>query len=66
MEHVSQALDADCHPAPLPALLGDTVPIGEHFVRSHFGTPAIAEDDYTLEVTGLVTRHPPVAVADLD
>ncbi|MEY4226026.1 MAG: hypothetical protein RL190_783, partial [Actinomycetota bacterium] len=56
MEHVSQALDADCHPAPLEALLGDTVPVGEHFVRSHFGTPQLAEADYTLEVTGLVTR----------
>lgn len=56
MEHVSQALDADCHPAPLGALLGDTVPVGEHFVRSHFGTPALTAADYTLEVTGLVTR----------
>jgi DMSO/TMAO reductase YedYZ molybdopterin-dependent catalytic subunit len=56
MDHDAAALDADCHPTPLDALLGDTTPVGSHFLRSHFGVPRISAADYTLEVTGLVTR----------
>jgi DMSO/TMAO reductase YedYZ molybdopterin-dependent catalytic subunit len=56
MDHASPELDADCRPTPLASLAGDVVPAGEHFVRSHFGTPAIDPATYTLEVGGLVRR----------
>ena len=65
MEHASPELAPDCRPTPLPALLGDRVEAGAHFVRSHHGVPTIAERDYALEVTGLVGRPVRWSLADL-
>lgn len=56
MDHVSPALADDCHPTPLPSLAADVVPAGEHFLRSHFGVPAIDPSTWTVEVTGAVER----------
>jgi len=65
MDHAAVAVAADCHPTPVDALLDDTVPVGRHFTRSHFGVPEITEADYTLEVTGLVTRPVRWRLSDL-
>jgi len=56
MDHRSPALSADCHPAPLASLSRDTMPVGEHFLRSHFGVPQLDPDLHVVEITGLVKR----------
>jgi DMSO/TMAO reductase YedYZ molybdopterin-dependent catalytic subunit len=56
MEHTSPALSADCHPAPIASLGLDTMPAGQHFLRSHFGVPQLDPDLHVVEITGLVKR----------
>ncbi len=56
MDHVSPALVDDCHPTPLSSLTADVVPAGEHFLRSHFGVPAIDPTTWTVTVDGAVER----------
>jgi DMSO/TMAO reductase YedYZ molybdopterin-dependent catalytic subunit len=65
MDHISPELAADCHPTPVARLLAERNEPGEHFVRSHHGTPRIEERDYALEVTGLVTRPIRWSLTDL-
>ena len=65
MDHVSPELAPDCRATPVGRLLAERNEAGEHFVRSHHGVPHIAERDYALEVTGLVTRPLRWSLADL-
>ncbi len=65
MEHVSPELAADCRATPLASLPADTVPAGQHFVRSHFGVPDIDRVTYSLQVTGLVRRPVRWSLSDL-
>lgn len=65
MDHVSAELSPDCRPAPLTSLLADVVPVGQHFIRSHFGTPSLSRDDYVLEVGGFVHRPLRWTLSDL-
>jgi len=65
MDHVSPELSQDCRATPLSRLLADRNEPGEHFLRSHHGIPQIAERDYALEVTGLVTRPIRWSLTDL-
>lgn len=65
MDHVSPELSADCRATPVSRLLADRNEAGEHFVRSHHGTPHVDERDYALEVTGLVTRPIRWSLTDL-
>ena len=64
MDHVSPELDADCRATPVGRLLAERNEAGEHFIRSHHGTPEIREHEYALEVTGLVQRPVRWALAD--
>lgn len=65
MQHLSPELAADCRATPIEALLKDRTEAGEHFVRSHHGTPQLDESDYALDVTGLVTRPIRWSLTDL-
>lgn len=65
MDHVSPELSADCRATPISRLLAERNEPGEHFIRSHHGTPEIRERDYALEVTGLVTRPVRWSLPDL-
>ena len=56
MQHVSLEISPGCFAAPLTSLGRDTMPAGEHFVRSHFGVPQLDPDLHAVEVTGLVKR----------
>ncbi|MBJ7333051.1 MAG: molybdopterin-dependent oxidoreductase, partial [Thermoleophilia bacterium] len=56
MQHVSPEISPGCFAAPLASLGRDTVPTGEHFVRSHFGVPQLDADLHAVEITGLVKR----------
>ncbi len=56
MDHRSPEVGADCRATPIAALLDDRNDAGTHFIRSHHGVPQLAEDEYTLSVTGLVKR----------
>ncbi len=56
MQHVSPEISPGCFAAPLTSLGRDTVPAGEHFVRSHFAVPQLDADLHAVEITGLVKR----------
>ena len=56
MQHVSPEISPGCFAAPLASLGRDTVPTGEHLVRSHFGVPQLDADLHAVEIAGLVKR----------
>lgn len=56
MQHSSPEIAPGCYATPLASLGRDTVPVGEHFLRSHFGVPQLDSDLHPIEITGLVKR----------
>ena len=50
------ATEPEIRPTPLAALAFDDVPTELHFVRSHFGVPALDSANWSVEVDGAVAR----------
>ena len=59
------ATDPEIRPTPLAALAFDNLPTELHFVRSHFGVPALDSGSWTLEVGGAVERGRPYSLEQL-
>jgi DMSO/TMAO reductase YedYZ molybdopterin-dependent catalytic subunit len=59
------SIEPEIRPAPLPALALAGMPSDLHFVRSHFGIPAIDPLTWVIEVVGAVERPQHLSLADL-
>jgi len=59
------ATEPEIRPTPLAAFAFDDVPTDLHFVRSHFGVPALDSANWTLEVDGAVERGRCYSLAQL-
>jgi DMSO/TMAO reductase YedYZ molybdopterin-dependent catalytic subunit len=59
------SIEPEIRPAPLAALALAGMPADLHFVRSHFGIPALDPRTWSLEVVGAVERPLRLSLADL-
>jgi DMSO/TMAO reductase YedYZ molybdopterin-dependent catalytic subunit len=57
--------DPEIRPTPLAGLALDDLPTELHFVRSHFGIPAVVSQGWVLEVSGAVDRPRCYALPEL-
>jgi DMSO/TMAO reductase YedYZ molybdopterin-dependent catalytic subunit len=57
--------EPEIRPTPLDALAADELPTELHFVRSHFGVPALDPETWTLQIDGAVGGARSYSLAEL-